>query len=132
MAYLHACVGCFYAADTCDRRNDLKAAIKGLAISSLRHRCSDRRSIYLRGEGVKVLTVSDTDRGLDENGAVRDWFNATIVKQDGKKVVVFVGDGVRGEASDMLFEAASQGFVKAPLSRIKRSDHEPARIPEDT
>lgn len=133
MTYLHTCVGCFYAADTCDRRDELKAAIKGLGISSVKHRCLGRYNIYKRGDAVKVHTVNSTEGSIDDHtGIVLDWFDATVVQQVGGRVVVFVADATEGQDSGAPFEASNNGFVKAPLSRIKSSGHCPARIPEDS
>lgn len=126
MPYFRSCVGCAENRDSCPIRASLTQAVKGLGIRSLRHHCVKWTPQYEPGQPVKVLTVDSMEGNRDEpdDGIVNDWFPATVVRQDGGKVVAYVVARAQGEHSGAEFYPSQNGFVRVPLARVKASDHE--------
>lgn len=132
MTAFRSCHTCALPAATCETRATLQAAIAGLGITSLKHRCTAYRAAFLPGDAVKVLTIPfyPTD---DEPHAPKLWFPAHFVKLTGTRALVFVKPGSRSlgfdfGGNDYAFEPHGSGYLKVPLSRVAVRDAEPTNI----
>lgn len=52
--YYHQCRGCTVNRDTCDRLSEIKSTLKGLGITSIKFKCSDRTPKFVVGNRVLV------------------------------------------------------------------------------
>lgn len=126
MTHFHACTGCALKGKPCASREALAAAVKGLGVSSIRHRCKVRVPTYEPGAAVLILTHASSEPSEDDEPR-RGWFPGIFIRQSGTQVIAFIAPGAvaAGLSAAYPFEPQRNGFVKAPFSRIKPSDHAP-------
>ena len=123
MTYMHTCVGCATLSKDCDYRKVVQSAIKGLGISSLRHRCQHRADLYQPGEIVEALLPEWLSRDcpdIEDEPPMR-WFQATLIQQNGTKATIFVAPDTWSLDSLGQFCTSGIGYAKAPLSRIRKA-----------
>lgn len=126
MTYFHTCRACVIDG-ACEVQNELKSAIAGLGIRSLKHHCTQRVDMFKPGAPVLVDTWATYDRGEDDSEPpVRDWFKGHFIQyaRDGRPLV-YVAAGTPGEGGEGDFEPHGNGFLKVALSRVKSRDGEP-------
>lgn len=129
MTYFHTCKTCRVGKADCDVRAKLEAAIAGLGIGSLKHRCAPYAPLYTPGAPVLVQTVAWMSRdgnGDDEGEPPKHWYPGHFIRFTKASVVAFIKPGtdpvdVTG-AHSCPFETQRQGFVKVPLYRVRPSD----------
>lgn len=120
MAYLHTCVGCLFQGAACTARDVLKIRIKGLGITSIRHRCPVRAPRYSAGHAVMIHTYDSKD---DPDSVVMQWWPGWFISQKGTKAICFIRP--KTEVGGYEFSPQhSNGFVKVPLSRVKIGAHD--------
>lgn len=134
MTYYHTCRGCSLFGKPCARRDSIATSIKGLGLTSVKHRCAERVPMFRSGQSVLVLTVAFyADDDLDK--APLAWFPGWIIDQTGTTVIAFIAPGTpafRGADPENTFEPCGSrpGYVKVPLSRIQAHSGGDADITE--
>ncbi len=130
MAHFRTCRTCERAAGACEIRDRLRAAVAGLAVSSLKHRCPTFSPLYKIGQPIEVLTVAWTglketyDYGEQE--PPRHWYPGHVIRWSvGGALIVFVREGTLPVLGADPFEPRASGFIKVPMSRVRPSDHAP-------
>lgn len=125
MAYLHACVGCSRQGAPCPTREALNAQIRGLGISSLRHRCAARVPRYTAGQAVVIHTY---DGEHDYNGEyTMQWWPVWFIEQKATRAICFIRPGTDVDGYEFSPQH-SRGYVKVPLFRVKAASHEPVEL----
>lgn len=132
MATFRSCHTCARPTATCETRAALQAAIAGLGITSLKHRCAAYAPALMPGDAVKVQTLPyyPTD---DEPVSVKRWFPGHFIKLTGTRALVFVAKGARSldrdhQGNEYEFEPHGNGYLKVPLSRVAVRDAEPVDV----
>lgn len=127
MSYFHTCRTCV-ADGACDAQKELKAAIAGLGIRSLKHHCPHRVDLFKPGDPVLVETWPSYDRSEDDDLPTRDTYKGHFIRWAGNKPLVYVAAGTPGEGGEGDFEPNGNGFLKIALSRVKPRDGDPADV----
>lgn len=135
MTYFRTCIGCKSRED-CPTKDALKASIKGLGLTSIKHRCKNRVEMFQKGDPVVVRTYSGYSEPSDSgygNDAVHDDYPGYFIRQNAAKALVIVKPGTHGhdygESFPFLPKNAS-GYLSIPLSRI-RANPEGERVSMD-
>lgn len=121
------CFGCVHGAGFCQERENVKALVKGVGVTSLKWRCKHRRPMYQPGEAVWAnIFTGWEDRGDSwgrEEQAFAD-FPGVVIRVKGSKAVVFIEPGVLSDCEEYNFEPhnSGSGYVKIPLIRTKKRD----------
>lgn len=131
MTYFTTCKGCKHTED-CEFRTRIKAGIKGLGITTVKHKCFLRSPMFLPGDPV---TVSTGVEGEGSYGPV--WYQADFdgvfiqEMKDRSRVVCFIKPGTEGSTGDEFEPIDGKiGFVKLPYSRVKKREGERIELKE--
>lgn len=121
------CRGCVHGDGFCQARENVKAHVKGLAITSIKWKCSWRRPIYHPGDAVWANLFADMEPHDDGWGGDRPVFRdfpAVVIKMVGSKVLLFVEPDAFDEYEEYQFEPkkGGNGYVKIPISRTRARD----------
>lgn len=119
MAFLHTCKTCVRKDVDCAARERMNAEARRLGISSLKHRCAEKKPLFAPGDPVLVKTIPTYDSD-PEYQVPRLWFRGHFVcwSADGRPVV-FVTPGTQAEEDeDWTFDPQSSGFVRVAISRV--------------
>lgn len=124
MTAFPTCTGCSIVRASCPTLAGLKAAIAGMNVTTMRHRCKARQPMFLPGAPVWVETYSndikewEPERG--ETPIYRDW-PAVFIRQEGSKAIAFIQPGALADDDATAFvpKANGRGFVKVTLSRVR-------------
>lgn len=111
MTTFSTCTGCKAKGD-CEHAAAIKKAVKGMFVTSIKHRCAHRDPLFKPGDPVTVETwscMNDPDAGME-------YFPGIFIAQKATKAICFIKPGTDG------FETAGKGYVKVTLSRIKTRD----------
>lgn len=130
MTVFRTCTGCRFHPGSCEARDDLKAKIKGLGVTSIKWRCMDRISRFQPGQAVWALTVGDQEIANEETGEpYRDHFPGVFVKEKGSKGLVHIKDGAVGRDEGSCFAPRNTtGFCLLPLARLEARDAPVERV----
>lgn len=134
MTFYRTCTGCEKQGQPCETRDALRAAIKGLCITSIKWKCADRTPRFKVGDPVWARTVAGGDQYHDsDEGPIWDDFPGHIVKDYGNTLIVYIADQAPGkefggEDIPVTFQPRSNGFCKIPLSRLKEREGERVEI----
>ncbi len=74
MTHFTTCIGC-KSRENCPVKDSLKTAIKGLGVTSIKHRCKERVGLFQKGDPVIVRTYSGYSEPSDSgygNDAIYD------------------------------------------------------------
>lgn len=132
MTHFSTCRTCIFRPTDCVVRAKLAAAIAGLGVGSIKHRCALHAPLYSPGAPVLVQTVAWMSRdgnGDDEGDPPVHWYPGHFIRFSKASVVAFVKPGT--EPVDVIgahgypFETQRHGFVKVPLGRVRPSDWAP-------
>jgi hypothetical protein len=130
MAHYATCLNCAVDQSACQRRANLREAMKGQHIYSLKFRCNDRRPMFAAGQRVEFdwSLWEQTDGGCGD-----EWplvFNGTVLRERGTKFVVQVDHGTdasgEGIQAKEVFRKNDQLLVKVKPACM-RPLNEPAR-----
>lgn len=126
MSYFHTCQRCATKATDCATRAKIAAAIAGLGVGSIKHRCRDRVPLYTPGAAVLVKTrpwLSSQYPEYEDEPPIY-WFRGRFIRYSGASLIVFVAPGTPPEDGDEehVMEPQGSGFIKAPRTRVKTSD----------
>jgi len=103
----------------------MRAAIKGLGVTSIKWKCPTRKPRYNPGDPVYARLGADCDP--DYGVTVAD-FPAIVIRLLGSKVLVYVEKDATSESGGYQFEPRGNGFCKVTLSRLKPRTGEPQTI----
>lgn len=121
------CRGCAHGAGFCQAREDVKAHVRGIGVTSIKWKCRWRRPVYQPGDAVWANLFADTEPDDDGWGGDRSVFRdfpAVVIKVFGSKTLLFVEPGAFDEYEEYQFAPAKggNGHVKIPLIRTRRRD----------
>jgi hypothetical protein len=122
------CHTCAKPAATCPTREALQAAIAGLRITSVKHRCADYVAAFQPGDAVKVETLAWYHND-EREPSPRLLFPGHFIRLAGNRALVFVAPGaldLNGE--DIEFEPNGRGYLKVPLSRVAHRNNEAVNV----
>jgi hypothetical protein len=117
------CINCAADKATCERREQVRAAIKGAGITSLKFKCDKRQSMFHVGQRVAITWEVQTEApySLDET------WPGTVVRENGTRFVVAVDDVPSDEGTPARDYIKNDGlFVKVAPHRLQALD-EPDR-----
>jgi len=75
MAYYHPCKSCTHAKTGCDKRDQMRASLKGLGVTSVKFKCQQRMPRFKMGQRVRFDWTHYDD---DSNEAIMTSFTGTI------------------------------------------------------
>jgi hypothetical protein len=121
MTYFHTCIGCKKRSG-CNHLKDIKDHIGGFGITSVKHRCPHRESLFLAGDPVIAETRVDYD--FEDGDPPIAKFKGWFIAQSGTKGIVFIQPGETDLEQDMEFTQRSggKGYVKILLTRIEADE----------
>lgn len=119
------CVGCVHGTGFCQAREDVKAQVKGLGVTSLKWKCKSRNPIYVPGDAVWVnLFVGMEDHGdswYDEVPTFAE-FPGTIIEVKGSKAIAFIDPDAKDRSEEYDFVPTGNGHVKVTTTRMRSRD----------
>lgn len=121
------CVGCVHGSGFCQERENIKAKVKGLAITSIKWKCRFKRPTFLPGEAVWVnvfVGMEDHGDSWGREEATFAEFPGIIIEVKGSKAIAFIEPGVLDSGEEYNFEPMSHGsgHVKITLARMRRRE----------
>ena len=129
MTHYTTATHCAVDQSSCQRRANLREAMKGQHVYSLKFRCNDRRAMFAAGQRVKFDWVMWEQSGDDDEGLPLV-FNGTVLRERGTKFVVQVdrdtdasGEGIQAKE---VFRKNDQLLVKVKPACMRPLD-EPDR-----
>lgn len=128
MAYFHTCKTCS-SKDGCDIKQGLKNSIRGLNITSLKHKCDGYNSIYEEGEPVFVtLYVCKYTGPMGETDCFEETYEANFIgwSKTGIKAVCFISNNAPSlEDEDIKYshEGNRKGYVKITLKNVTKNEN---------
>ncbi|WP_395451163.1 hypothetical protein ACHMW7_16050 [Aminobacter sp. UC22_36] len=129
MAHYATCLNCAVDQSACQRRANLRDAMKGQHVYSLKFKCSDRRPMFAAGQRIEFDWVMWEQSGDDDEGLPLV-FNGTVLRERGTKFVVQVdrnadasGEGIKAED---VFKNNDQLLIKVRPASMRPID-EPTR-----
>ena len=106
------CHTCATPSATCPVRDVLRESLKGLGITTVRHRCGEYRPAFEPGEAVKVTTLAWLHRN-DDDPPPKLTFPGHFIRMDRTKALVFVPAGAEDlNGEGVTFEPNSNGYLK--------------------
>jgi len=116
------CIGCALRDKKCERREGICAWIKGIGITSLKFRCDLYTPHYSPGDAVWATTWDGETAALEYGEWSLAEFPATVIRQIGAKVLVYIPHGTKDREDDTIFQPTGTGFCKIKLSRLTKRD----------
>ncbi|WP_298164997.1 hypothetical protein [Novosphingobium sp.] len=123
MTSYSTCINCAADKATCERREQVRAAIKGSGITSVKFKCDKRQSMFHVGQRVAITweVSTEADYSLDET------WPGTVVRENGTRFVVAVDDVPSDEGTPARdYIRNDRLFVKVSPQRLRALD-EPDR-----
>lgn len=128
MTAFPTCHTCALPAATCQTREALKAAITGLGLTSVKHRCASYAPAFMPGDAVKVETYAWFHRD-GEGTSPKLWFPGHFIRLVGQRALVFVShEAVSLNGDGVEFEPNGNGYLKVPMGRVRHRDAEPVDV----
>ena len=131
MTAFSTCRNCVLQRKICNRRDELRANIKGFGITSLKFNCHERRSLYQFGDRVSVTwsVPSSLCGEYDECDWSLETWPATVTMESSGKFVIRVDDVKSDEGTEARdFVKNENLFCRVSPSKLKPID-EPRRLP---
>ncbi|MBY0394555.1 MAG: hypothetical protein K2Q27_14970 [Novosphingobium sp.] len=118
------CINCAADKQACERRNAVRAAIKGAHITSVKFRCTDRQSMFHPGQRVGITwTAGNGDYELDET------WPGTVIRESGTRFLIAIDDVPSDEGTPARSYIRNERlFVKVSPSRLQLLDEPDRRI----
>ena len=128
MTYMRTCYNCKLATLPCERRDDVKAQIKGMGITSIKFKCDQREPLFAVGQRVSVTwPVSYGGGGEDYECGLETW-PATVVSERAPRFLICVDD-VESDCGTPMADYMKAGpFAKVPASRLEPLDEPPGEV----
>lgn len=121
MTVFRSCHTCARPAPACEARAKLQAAIAGLGITSVKHRCAEYAPAFEPGDAIRVTTWAWFHN--DEDPPPKLDFPGHFIRLVGQRALVFVPKGAPDlNGNDIEFEPHGNGYLKVPLSRVAQRD----------
>lgn len=80
--YYHPCAGCKVDKDKCNRRSEIRSAIAGLSVTSIKFKCEDRVPLFRSGQRVTFFwTVYSVECDYYADDPDVTQFNGTIIRE---------------------------------------------------
>jgi hypothetical protein len=118
------CTGCVFGEAFCNVRENVKAQVKGLGVTSLKWTCKWKRLAFRPGDAVLVETLAFDPEG-DEEFYVRT-YPGIAIQNKGSKLICFIEPGASEHGDENLYpfepKGSGEGFVKVPLKRVSKRD----------
>lgn len=93
MSKYRTCHNCAVNPAECPTRARLTSALAGMNVTSVKHRCPDRKQLFQSGERVSVSWVVPGGDGYDEYAdATEETWPATVIAEKGSKFIICVDD----------------------------------------
>jgi hypothetical protein len=124
---LLTCTGCKLDR-ACARADQMRAALKGNGVLSVKFACKDRQPVFAPGDAALFTTfVTDCDPNEMFGGRVVEvTYPGVVIEQVGSKVIGFIKAGIEDNNGEGLpFEPRGNGYVKMPLRRVRRDETRP-------
>lgn len=127
MTHYATCTNCEVDKNSCQRRSDLRKALKGSGVYSLKFKCAERKAMFSTGQRVSFdWSLWDSD-GYDESELPMR-FHGTVIREHGAKFVVQVDSGK--DASGEGIEASEVFKNKDSLiTKVRPADLRPLDEP---
>jgi hypothetical protein len=124
VTYLRTCKSCKFEKTDCDLRDDLRAQIKGMGITSIKFKCGKREPLFSVGQRVNVTWPVSYGGGEDYEVGPETW-PATVVAERAPRFLICVDD-VESDCGTPRAEYLKAGqYAKVPADRLAPLD-EPA------
>jgi hypothetical protein len=118
---LLTCTGCKFAG-SCDHAAQLRAALKGHGVRTIKFACAKRESVLSPGQAAIFTTFTTTDDGFRDGFGDRleVSYPGVVIEQRGGKVWGFIKPGTPEHGGEEYpFEPKGNGYVKMPLARVR-------------
>lgn len=124
------CFGCVSHGKPCQSRDDIKNAVAGLGITSLKWKCAARKSSFERGDQVYVTTFNGEKNSWESEISYMSEFPGVVMHTNGTKVNVYIAPGAMCSDEEYAFEPTngSLGYLSVPMSRLTMRCDEKAEI----
>ena len=129
--FYHPCKGCAVDVKTCKRRDEIHSAIKGLSVTSVKFKCTERSPYFKTGERVWVTLPFWEPVGTDGDSECHlAYFHGTVIYERNKlgsyKVKIDEGMDIN-DAGYVVPEClkSKTGYI-AVLSKYMKSIDEPS------
>lgn len=101
MAYYHPCKNCAVGSNSCSRRADIRNAIAGLHVTSIKFECAKREPLFQPNQRVKFAWSywEPSEYGASDNGC-KLIFSGTVIAESGTKFIVRADDEFGAPADD--------------------------------
>lgn len=106
MTVYRTCRNCAHEREPCQQRENVRASLKGLGMTSVKFRCPDREPRFRRGQRVSVTWPVPDDSGYDMP-TLETW-PATVIRESGARFLVLIDD------TDSDHETPATEYVKNP------------------
>lgn len=120
------CIGCVHGTGSCQVRDNVKAQVSGLGITSIKWKCKWKRLQYRPGDHVVVSTFVDGGYEPDYGDEVTlyAWFPAIVIQNKGPKLICFIEPGVKSTCDEYEFTPRKDGsgHVKITMQRIRKAE----------
>jgi hypothetical protein len=129
MTHYATCVNCAVDTSSCQRRQNLRATLKGSGVYSLKFKCADRQKMFSTGQRVEFdWSLWEADEY--DSSELPLVFHGTVIRERGAKFVVQVDGGkdVSGENLEAchVFTKNDQLIIKVRPANMRALD-EPAK-----
>jgi hypothetical protein len=126
MTYYAPCFNCTVDKAACPRRQSVRQALKGSAVTSLKFRCPERQPFFVSGQRV-VFDWKSFESDEYDTSVLHLTFKGTVIRERGTKFVVQVDSGK--DIEDEI--EASEVFKKndALLIKVRPADMRPLNEP---
>lgn len=109
------CHGCTVPRTSCARLAEVRTAIKGLGVTLVRFRCTEKVYPMKIGDAAWV----ETNDSLDEERPARAWFPGVLVQISEARPIIFVRPFTEDETGEWSFSPSKEGFVKARWINVR-------------
>ena len=123
MTHYRTCRTCLFNSANCELKSQLSRAIRGLGITSVKHKCAAYRDEFTPGQPIVALTTPYM--GSETMGHFPGWF---IRYRANASPLVYIKPGTKAvEDESVLFETQGKGYCGIAMNRIAtRNTSEPS------
>lgn len=131
MTHYATCTNCAVDKSVCQKRANLREALKGQHVYSLKFKCTDRQPLFVSGQRVQFdWLLWDTD-GYDSESTPLT-FHGTVLRERSPKFVVQVDHGVdasgEGIEASEIFKRNDQLLVKVKPADMRSLDESNRKV----
>lgn len=104
-------------------RDQVKAQVSGLGVTSLKWKCKWKRLRFRPGDHVEVSTFIEGDYQPEYGDEVTlyAWFPAIVIQNKGSKLICFIEPGAKSTCEDYEFtpKKDGSGHVEITMQRVR-------------